>query len=286
MAPRSKKTAAPVLDLSGRIDALVASDGRDNSFAVSRLPPPHVDLRVGTPVVKGSLEECRVVRVLNEGRRVVVLGYGWKRPQSGSEPEREEVLGIDPWFDVQPVASVGETAFAVKLGRLDLNYSQRVLEGLIHYVSRSGVEDSPPYQRGLVWSQEDKDALIDSIFKRLDIGKFVFIKRAFHVDDAHYTVLDGKQRLNAVMEFVTDRFPYQGVYWSQLSRSDRRAFEGIPVSFACINTPLSHREELELFLRLNATGRAQSPEHLASLRRELSELTATPLPEKARRPAP
>lgn len=286
MASRAK--ASPPLDLEGRIAALVSNDHRDGAFAVSRLlaPPPHVDLREGTSVAHGCLEDCKVVRVLDGGRRVVVLGYANRRSSHGEGPVREEVLSIVPWFDVQSVAAIQETAFAAKSSRSDLNYSQRDLAGLINYVTHSGVEDDPPYQRGLVWSQDDKDALIDSIFKRLDIGKFVFIERPFRLGDAHYTVLDGKQRLNAVMEFIADRFPYQGVYWSQLSRSDRWSFESIPVSFACVNTPLTHKEELELFLRLNASGRAQSPEHLASLRQELSELVSEPSPDKLRRAVP
>ena len=34
----------------------------------------------------------------------------------------------------------------------------------------------PDYQRGYVWEQEDKELLLDSIFKNIDIGKFVFIR--------------------------------------------------------------------------------------------------------------
>lgn len=56
------------------------------------------------------------------------------------------------------------------------------------------------YQRDYVWSQEDKESLIDSIFNHIEIGKFVLVFKGYEGD--MYEVLDGKQRLSALQEFL------------------------------------------------------------------------------------
>jgi hypothetical protein len=84
-----------------------------------------------------------------------------------------------------------------------LHYSQRSLDGLVHMFYSFGINMDPDYQRGLVWTLEDKQALIESIFDDVDIGKFVFAQRPFEANAPGYEIIDGKQRLSALIDFTS-----------------------------------------------------------------------------------
>ncbi|WP_421143114.1 DUF262 domain-containing protein [Aeromonas dhakensis] len=66
---------------------------------------------------------------------------------------------------------------------------------------------NPPYQRLSVWSVEKKAFFIDSILKNLPIPP-VFLRQK--IDDTtgktSYEVIDGKQRLTSIIEFIEDQF--------------------------------------------------------------------------------
>jgi uncharacterized protein with ParB-like and HNH nuclease domain len=59
------------------------------------------------------------------------------------------------------------------------------------------------YQRGVIWSPEKKSFLIDSILKNYPIPP-IFLRMIIDKDsgDTKYDVIDGKQRLTAIKEFI------------------------------------------------------------------------------------
>src|SRR5206468_6942086 len=89
----------------------------------------------------------------------------------------------------------------------------------------------PPYQRRSVWNQSFKDFFIDTILHGFPAPP-IFLHEAISADGvATYNVVDGKQRLEAVLEFVADLFPvgdkathYAGVTFSQLPDEVRKDF--------------------------------------------------------------
>lgn len=66
----------------------------------------------------------------------------------------------------------------------------------------------PPYQRLSVWSPEKKAFFIDSILKNLPIPP-VFLRQKIDNQSGRtsYEVIDGKQRLTSIVEFIDDGFP-------------------------------------------------------------------------------
>lgn len=58
------------------------------------------------------------------------------------------------------------------------------------------------YQRKLVWTQEEKMAFIDSVYKQYSVPLILLAER----EDGSYEIIDGMQRLNAVVSFIENEF--------------------------------------------------------------------------------
>lgn len=132
---------------------------------------------------------------------------------------------------------------------------------------------SPDYQRDYVWELSDKQLLIDSIFNNIDIGKFAFI----HLDDKKwgetgngYEILDGKQRLNAIIDFYENRFPYKGVYYNDLSGRDKGIFKNHHIVQGEISES-ERKDVLKYFLMLNRTGKSMDQSQLNKVEKMLEE---------------
>ena len=71
---------------------------------------------------------------------------------------------------------------------------------------KEAIDFSPPYQRrGNLWNKEQKQLLIDSIFNGFDIPKFYF--QFMPSKEYSYAIIDGKQRIEAILGFINDEFP-------------------------------------------------------------------------------
>ena len=71
------------------------------------------------------------------------------------------------------------------------------------------------YQRKLVWTVDEKVRLIDSILKQYPLPQFLVAEA---VDTDHqYEIIDGMQRLNAIISFIENEFPVEGKYFDLLS---------------------------------------------------------------------
>ena len=65
------------------------------------------------------------------------------------------------------------------------------------------------YQRKLVWSLEEKTALISSMTQQYPIPLLLFVS----IDNKR-EILDGMQRLEALMSFIEQRFSLNGKYFN------------------------------------------------------------------------
>lgn len=143
-----------------------------------------------------------------------------------------------------------------------ISFHNTRIDNLLSYYYRFGVDMNPVYQRELVWSLKDKESLINSIFNNIEIGKFVLIERDYSDNDYSYEILDGKQRLNALTEFLENKFQYKGVYYYQLSTRDKNHFQSYSVTYGTSRQDLTLEQKCAYFLKLNTQGQPQSQEHL------------------------
>lgn len=135
------------------------------------------------------------------------------------------------------------------------------------------------YQRGLVWTLQQKQLLIESIYNHVEIGKFVFRRRTWDWVEkrlkegktehtAFADLVDGKQRFNALWDFVNDKFTdLHGNYYSDLSTEAQHTFLSYRQLFYVeLDEDTTDKDTLQVFLAINFTGVPMSKEHIEYVR--------------------
>jgi hypothetical protein len=217
---------------------------------------------VGDSVKIGNLRNIVVTEVLFDGL-AYCIHYDFMGESYG-RPDRKVGGGVCAWTEVFPMTSflIGEPLR--EIDDVIIRMYNTNLDGLLHMVYNSGVDFSPDYQRDLVWTQEQKIALIDSIFNNVDIGKFTFIKHDYS-RDLYYEILDGKQRLSTLCEYYEDRFKWKGKYFSELCGSDANHYTGFSVAYGEVGE-ITEQQIYKLFVKMNTSGTPMSQDHLKKIK--------------------
>jgi len=152
---------------------------------------------------------------------------------------------------------------------------------LVVYSQRDAIDTDPVYQRtsGL-WTREQRQLLIDSLINGFDLPKLYF--HEFHPPKIqnshryHYAIIDGKQRLQAIWDFIDGKlaldedFIYlddasvqaQGLTYNELATRYpliKAQFDGTPLPIVTIRTTDIELIE-DLFSRLNEATPLNAPE--------------------------
>lgn len=230
---------------------------------LSHINEPSYFFNIGDEVKYGNLKESVVDMILYDGKV-----YGLKCIATNNNygnPYDYQTYRVATWTEVRPLSS-GDTTFAENQD-VRLYFSNFHIESLIHKHYHFGIDFNPDYQRGYVWTQEDKELLLDSVFKNIDIGKFVFIRLSdseWMERNFGYEILDGKQRLSTLIEFYENKLAYRGKYFNDLSGKDKEVFKNHMVSVAEVNE-IDKKTVLKYFLMLNRTGKAMDETHLKAV---------------------
>jgi len=81
---------------------------------------------------------------------------------------------------------------------------------------------APEYQRRQRWSLQKKSQLIESFLMNIPIPPIFLFARAYN----KYEVVDGRQRLDTIREYLNDEFGLKGLdYWSELNN---KTFQQLP----------------------------------------------------------
>ncbi|MGV8832146.1 MAG: DUF262 domain-containing protein [Devosia sp.] len=82
------------------------------------------------------------------------------------------------------------------------------------------LEISPPFQRNPVWSDKQKGSLIETILLEYPIPEIYMQDVVFPDGNEVHVVVDGQQRIRAVLEFMDGDFEIEEGAWSGLSFDD------------------------------------------------------------------
>lgn len=108
---------------------------------------------------------------------------------------------------------------------------------------------NPSFQRALVYSIDQMNALIDSILHGYSIGQVTLAEV-----NGQYLVVDGQQRITTICKFINNDVPaYNGRYFSSLSEEEQEIINDTVLPVAIL-TNASKEEIAEQFKRTNTCG--------------------------------
>ncbi len=117
-----------------------------------------------------------------------------------------------------------------------------------HYLLyKNELEMDTPFQRGYVWSQEQKESFINYILLGLPFPAVYVTKDQRNIP--YNRIIDGKQRLSAVFDFVDNKLTRK---YSDFTDIEKRNFKAIGVLSKAINLP--EKELVEFYILLNTAG--------------------------------
>jgi hypothetical protein len=93
-------------------------------------------------------------------------------------------------------------------------YSDQNLDSLVLQIARRDIDLSPPWQRSDVWSRARQRGLIESLLLGIPLPAVILHEQT----DYRMAVIDGKQRLTAISQFVSDTFPLSRAQFIRKSR--------------------------------------------------------------------
>ncbi len=161
--------------------------------------------------------------------------------------------------------------------RIDLDLKINPISSSIKYFKKLNIDFDvylPTYgcnlQRDFVWSLEQKRELIWSILVGRHIPHLAFINSIGKNNEDLYLVIDGKQRLSAIFDFVDDKFSIvidgEEFLHSQLPKDYVDEINRFYFGYYVCNEPWDNRitddQKVAWFKFINFAGTPQDIEHL------------------------
>lgn len=140
---------------------------------------------------------------------------------------------------------------------------------LAQFTEAPGLELTPDFQRGHVWTTEQRIAYLEAKARRsighgVDLIRFSTRNwmRSSADPDTPLLLVDGLQRITTARMFLADELPMFGRFYSQIQGPMRLYW-----SFRfIINEGLSHEDAIRWYLELNAGGTPHDPAEIARVR--------------------
>jgi uncharacterized protein with ParB-like and HNH nuclease domain len=172
----------------------------------------------------------------------------------------------------------------IKELRTVLNFHPQEINSILEIFARNSSIDFDVYlpskgmnlQRGLVWSLQQKRELIWSILMNRKIPRLALMNVIIdEIDiDGVYQVIDGKQRLSTMIEFLNNKFTLEidrkEYFMRDLPIEYQRVIKGYPFAYYIANEPIgkpfSDQDKIDWFKYINFAGTPQDLEHFKRLK--------------------
>lgn len=177
----------------------------------------------------------------------------------------------------------GEDSRYVKYIPFDEKYDTKQMSYGLYFLIELGAKNNgdlyivPEYQRGLVWTLENKQNLIFAIMNGSPIGEFIFAKDTIDTKKEYYhkwTIIDGQQRVQTLKEFYLNQFPdLDGRFFKDYSYREMTYFlENFSKLNIIVIQNLTPKEQVEIYISKNIGGVAHTKEEIDKARKFLDNL--------------
>ncbi len=143
------------------------------------------------------------------------------------------------------------------------------IETLNGQINKGNIDLQPGFQRREAWDTTRKSRLIESVIVGMPIPNIVLAENKKH--RGRFIVIDGKQRLLAINDFLGDKFPLRGLdiredlngrTFAQLPGEDREYLENSTLRSSLIKNWADDNFLFAIFFRLNSGSLPLSPQEL------------------------
>lgn len=188
---------------------------------------------------------------------------------------------IEEWFDAEEVADetipVSDEALSQKYADTQIRIVRSTLDFTLHTLSssikdKSYINLSPGYQRRARWDRTKKSLLIESFLMNVPVPPLFLFEKDYN----QYEIMDGRQRLEAISEYLDNNYALTGLeFWSELQGKRfndlpgtiqrgllRRTINAIVLLAETTRSEDAFDIRLILFRRLNTGGVKLNPQEL------------------------
>lgn len=150
-----------------------------------------------------------------------------------------------------------------------------LLQSLESYQSRyeymAGIDLNPEFQRGHVWTEQQQIDYVEFKLKGGEGSDILFFNCIGWMSSfkGPFVLVDGKQRLEAVLKFLRNELPVFGGYYLEEFEDSMHSTE--PCFIFCVNDLPNMQLVLLWYLELNSGGTPHTKEELDKVRNMLND---------------
>lgn len=133
------------------------------------------------------------------------------------------------------------------------------------WIDREEIDMNPDFQRDYVWNQKQKEQYIEWILRNGNSGRDIYFNHPgwFRSFEGQMVIVDGKQRVEAVIGFLHDQVKAYGYYNSEYEDTFRIMHCGFSVHVADLET---RKEVLQWYLDMNTGGTIHTNEEIEKVK--------------------
>ena len=143
-------------------------------------------------------------------------------------------------------------------------------DGLRRYTDEYELDLNPDFQRYYVWTEKQKTEYIEWVLRGGKSGRDLYFNHPGWMNNfkGDFVVVDGKQRLSAVFDFLDNKIKAYGSFLSEYE--DRLNFMTASLSVNIANLK-TRKEVLQWYIQLNTGGTAHTDDELEKVRELLKK---------------
>lgn len=188
---------------------------------------------------------------------------------------------IEEWFDVEEENSekavLTDEQLSEKYAEMQIRIVRSTLDFTLHTLN-SSISDSsyinmaPGYQRRARWDRKKKSLLIESFLMNVPIPPLFLFEKDYN----QYEIMDGRQRMEAISDFLANRYSLTGLeFWPELQGKKfndlpstiqrgllRRTISAVVLLAETTTSDVDFDIRMILFRRLNTGGVKLNPQEL------------------------